>query len=462
MWHAVDIGLKEVFFTMPLFSFSKTWYRIQMQIISSLSDSKAERVFTVELDASDLATPYERALQHAVENTELKGFRKGKAPANTVEERLGKAAIFERVIGDILDHAVRSSLEKHGVEGLLGRPRVTITKMIPAESFACTIEFATAPEVKLGDIAAITTRPEEIEVLEAEVEELVDELRQRAAKETERAAGDAVQTGDRVIVDFSILKDHVAIEGGSAHGYSFITGRGAMVPDFERNIIGRPVGETFSFHFSYPEEYFEKSLAGTSADATVTVKQAFDRTVPAIEDTSWISDFGDVDSLEALKKRLRASVEADKRRSTDRSFERAMLDEFAAASTVEPISEWLLQQEAERMMEELEEDLTRHGLGMSQYLAQLGKTEQQVLEGFKGAARRRIAVGMVLEALADRENISPDAAEVDHVLAEMHKHHNHDHNHDHDHAAEHAAVARQLRSQKAIDWLKEKIGALKK
>lgn len=441
-----------------------------MQIKPKSLKTKSELAFTVSFEATELAGPYQKVLNQAIAETEIKGFRKGKAPANIIEEKMGKGFLFEKIIEGLLDGAVTECIKQaNNGESLLGQPKITVTKAVPVETLELEIEFATVPEIKLGDIKKLSTKLETPTMGEDEIDMVLQDLREYRATEKEKSPEDLIVVGDRLVIDFSITKDHVAIEGGTARDYSLITGRGALVPDFEKHFIGKHSGDKFEFKFEYPKEYFEKSLAGQSADATVTIKQAFTRTLPALDDQAWLQDVARVDSVEALRKIIKDNILAEKTELANQKFEKNILEELVKISTISEVSNLLVDQEINRMLRELQQDLQTKNMTWVQYLAQIKKTEQQLRSEMTNLALKRIHVSLVLEALSKKEKINATEDEVSNRINEMKQsqlsHLDHTDHSDHSHPEidyldspyMRHIVQERLKSEKTLAWLKHSI-----
>lgn len=80
---------------------------------------------TITLPWSEVRETYEKVIDHVVGETELPGFRKGKAPKKLVEEKIDKTHVYEDVIKQIVPKAYADSLKEHSLKPIVS-PRVAI------------------------------------------------------------------------------------------------------------------------------------------------------------------------------------------------------------------------------------------------------------------------------------------------------------------------------------------------
>ena len=91
------------------------------------------------------------------------------------------------------------------------------------------------------------------------------------------------------------------------------------------------VGESRTFTLSYPADYVVAELAGTSVGYTVHLKELRRRVVPALDD-EFAKDLGEeLDSLDALRARVRADLEAEAKDASERQLRADLLKQLGQA-----------------------------------------------------------------------------------------------------------------------------------
>ncbi len=233
---------------------------------------------TVEVPFDELAPSLDAAYQAIAKQVSIPGFRKGKVPSRIIDQRVGRAAVLEEAVNDVLPKAYEEALRENSIVPL-GRPDVEVTEIADGQSLTFTAEVDTRPEFDLPDYSGIAVEVEDAEVTDDEVEEQLTGLRGRFASLTpvERAAAD----GDILLVDLlGYEADGTSVEDLSGHAMSYELGTDGMLPGFDDAVRGATAGETRTFEFT-PEggEYVGRPLT-----VNVTVSAVRERALPEADD----------------------------------------------------------------------------------------------------------------------------------------------------------------------------------
>lgn len=233
---------------------------------------------TVEVPFDELAPSLDAAYQAIAKQVSIPGFRKGKVPSRIIDQRVGRAAVLEEAVNDMLPKAYEDALRENAIVPL-GRPEVEVTEIADGQSLTFTAEVDVRPEFDLPDYSGIAVEVEDAVVSDDDVEEQLTGLRGRFASLTpvERAASD----GDILLVDLlGYEADGTSVEDLSGHALSYELGTDGMLPGFDDAVRGATAGETRTFEFT-PEggEYVGRPLT-----VNVTVSAVRERALPAADD----------------------------------------------------------------------------------------------------------------------------------------------------------------------------------
>jgi trigger factor len=233
---------------------------------------------TVEVPFEELAPSLDAAYQVIAKQVSIPGFRKGKVPARIIDQRVGRAAVLEEAVNDVLPKAYEDALRENSVVPL-GRPDVQVTEIADGESLTFTAEVDVRPEFDLPDYSGIAVQVDDAEITDEDIEEQLTGLRGRFASLTpaERAAAD----GDVLLVDLlGYEADGSSVEDLSGHALSYELGTDGMLPGFDDAVRGATAGESRTFEFT-PEggEYVGRPLT-----VNVTVSAVRERALPAADD----------------------------------------------------------------------------------------------------------------------------------------------------------------------------------
>lgn len=233
---------------------------------------------TVEVPFDELAPSLDAAYQAIAKQVSIPGFRKGKVPSRIIDQRVGRAAVLEEAVNDILPKAYEDALRENAIVPL-GRPEVEVTELADGQSLTFTAEVDVRPEFDLPDYSGIAVEVEDAVVSDEDVEEQLTGLRGRFASLTpvERAAAD----GDILLVDLlGYEADGSSVEDLSGHALSYELGTDGMLPGFDDAVRGATAGETRTFEFT-PEG---GEFVGRPLTVNVTVSAVRERALPAADD----------------------------------------------------------------------------------------------------------------------------------------------------------------------------------
>lgn len=381
--------------------------------LTPLADGEID--LNIELSVEEFAPFLNRAASAISGEIKLEGFRPGKAPLDVVKARVGEAALLERAaelaIGNSYPAAVK---EKNLVT--IGYPKVDVMKLAAGNPFSFKARVPILPEVTLSDwrTVKIDQKPHE-PVTDEMVGKAVEDLRKMTSTEKEVARPAA--NGDRVEIDFDIFVDQVPIEGGTSKNHDMELGAGQFIPGFEEGIVGLAPGQEKEYKFDFPKEYHAKHLAGRPADAKVKLHKVKEVVLPELND-QFAKKLGDMGSLLELKMKLRENLEHEAKQRGDRQFELDVFDALIKAAKFGALPKVLLEDEKDKILQEIEHDVQSQGGKFEDYLSSMKKTRDELKTELAPQAERRVKAALIVRHIAVSENVAATSDEVEKEVIE--------------------------------------------
>jgi trigger factor len=264
----------------------------------------------------------------------------------------------------------------------------------------------------MKDYRGIPLERKAVEVTDQEVDRALEFLREDAAEYAPMEGWPAMRD-DLIVLDHEGSIHGKPFKGGSGKNLTLLLGRGGYLPGFEEQVVGLQKGDSKQFRLTFPADSPRKDLAGRTAEFRVTIKEVKKRRVPELND-EFARTVGDVESVAALRDKLREQLKARKVREQEAELKRALLEKLAATHEVE-LPEALVEAEAATLLQEMLGTIRASG-GRIQGLAE--NAEALSAKAFE-MARRRVKESLLLDAVARQENLTVSDAEVEAEIEAM-------------------------------------------
>ena len=370
---------------------------------------------TIEVAAEDLEKAMQNAYQKAKGRISIPGFRKGKAPRKMIEQMYGKGVFLEDAVNALIPEHYSKALAECDLE-IVSQPTIDITQAEPGKALIFTAEVATKPEVTLGDYKGVEVPKTEINVTDEDVDAEIKKEQEKNSR-TINVEDRGAQLQDVVTIDFEGSVDGVPFDGGQATEYPLTLGSNTFIPGFEEQLVGAKVGDDVDVKVTFPEEYQAKELAGKEAVFKCAVKKIEAKELPELDD-DFAKDVSEFDTLAEYKEHVKTNLVERKENEAKRAKEDAAVDKVIENAQMD-IPEAMLMTQCRQMLDDFSRRMQSQGLSMDQYFQFTGMTADKMMEDMKPQALKRIQTRLVLEKVAEVENIQPTEEEVNEEISKM-------------------------------------------
>ena len=370
---------------------------------------------TIEVAAEDLEKAMQNAYQKAKGRISIPGFRKGKAPRKMIEQMYGKGIFLEDAVNALIPEHYSKALAECDLE-IVSQPTIDITQAEPGKALIFTAEVATKPEVTLGDYKGVEVPKTEINVTDEDVDAEIKKEQEKNSR-TINVEDRGAQLQDVVTIDFEGSVDGVPFDGGQATEYPLTLGSNTFIPGFEDQLVGAKVGDDVDVKVTFPEEYQAKELAGKEAIFKCAVKKIEAKELPELDD-DFAKDVSEFDTLAEYKEHVKTNLEERKVNEAKRAKEDAAVDKAIENAQMD-LPDAMVETQCQQMLDDFSRRMQSQGLSMDQYFQFTGMTAEKMMEDMKPQAVKRIQTRLVLEKIAEVENIQPTEEEVNEEISKM-------------------------------------------
>ncbi len=376
-----------------------------------LSTNRAK--FTFEVTPHEFEHGLDHAFEHAVQNVEVKGFRKGKVPRNIFETKFGVESLYEDALNHVISHLYQQIFDEKSVV-VVGEPQIDldIKSVKRGEPFSVSIIVPVKPEVVLGDYKGVEVAKKNLVASEAEVEAEIKKLLAQNSS-LEAKTSDVLENGDTAIFDFEGFVDNVPFDGGKAENYELVIGSGQFIPGFEDGMVGLRIGESRDVNVQFPEQYQAEHLAGKKAVFKVKLHEIKVAKLEVLNDEFVVGLKREgVETVDALRADIKANLEKQKESSeADRITGSAV--KFACDNASVDIPEEMIDQEVKQLRKNVENQAKQYNIDFEMFVQLNGLTMDQFNAEMNKQAKDRVLTSLVIEAVAQKENIVASEAEID-------------------------------------------------
>ena len=370
---------------------------------------------TVEVPAENVEKAIQGAYNKMKKSINVPGFRKGKAPRQLIEKMYGKEVFYNDAIDAMLPSAYSDAVEECGEE-IVSHPQIDVVQIESGKPFVFTATVAVKPAVELGEYKGIQVEKAPIEVTDEEIEAQVNKERE-ANSRTVTVEDRAVQKGDIATIDFEGFVDGVAFDGGKGENYDLEIGSNTFIPGFEDQLVGAEIGKELDVNVTFPEEYGAKELAGKEAVFKCKVNGIKVKELPAVDD-EFAQEVSEFDTLDEYKADIKAKLLKEKEDEAARAKEDAVIGKIIEGAKME-IPDAMVEYQTRQMLDEFAQRIQSQGISLDQYFQFTGLTEEKYMEEMKPRALQNIQSRLVLEAVAQAENLVAEEADIEEEIKKM-------------------------------------------
>ncbi len=369
--------------------------------VETLSPTRAK--LTVEVPFEELKPSLDAAYKKIAQQINVPGFRRGKVPPMVIDRQVGRGAVLDEAINDVLPKQYVAALEENSLSPL-AQPEIEVTKFEDNEVLEFTAEVDIRPQIDLPSYEGLEASVDDVEISDEDVEEQVKALRERFAtlSDVERPAAE----DDFVVLDLVATKDGEVVDGAEVSGMSYQVGRGGMIDGLDEALTGMAAGEEKTF----TTQLVGGDLVGQEVEVRVKVTQVQQQELPEYDDefAQLASEFDTIDELTAdVRERLGRGKRLEQAAEARDAVLEALLEKVEV-----PLPEGIVTDELNARRQNIEQQLAFAGITMEKYLEDEGQTQDEFEADLERRVRDAVAAQFLLDEIAKKEELGVDQQEL--------------------------------------------------
>ncbi|HZH79105.1 MAG TPA: trigger factor [Archangium sp.] len=374
--------------------------------------SPIEKKLSIEVENARVAEELTRAYTALSKQVKLPGFRQGKVPRRILEQRF-REQVEDEVIQRVVQNAWLEAVREHKVEAV-APPQVTNNSGLKADgpfSFEARVEVK--PKVEAKDYQGLPLTRTDTNVADADVDARLEELRQSMARLEPVEGRDVAQAGDFATVDYVATVEGTDFPGSKADGVTVELAPGELVESNVAALEGPKVGDVKELDYAFPADYRVEQVKGKTARFKFTVKGLKKKVVPELND-DFAKETNEAQSLEELRTKIRTDLEQGKRSKAQNDERAAILTALIERNAFD-VPKSMVERTIDNMLEGQLRNMARMGMDPRRLNLDFARLREDLRE----RATQEVKGALLIEAIAQKENIQASDADVDKKLEEL-------------------------------------------
>lgn len=375
--------------------------------------SSLERKLSVEIPAQDVQAAFSRAYGTIQKEVTIKGFRKGKAPLQTIRSIYGDK-VKQDVLQDLIQSHYQAALNEHNLQPI-SYPNIEFDPISDNSAFKFSAAFEIRPEVKAKNFEKLPVLKEKMPDIEPRVTETLDNIRRNKATESPILEDRPAQNGDVAQIDFEGFLNGQPFEGGKADDFALELGSRNFIEGFEEGVIGMKPGQSKTLDLKFPDTYGSAELAGKAVQFKVSLKALKKKVLPELND-EFAKALGSYNSLDEFRNLIRDDLRQSEEKRIQGDLKNRVLRALVDRNPVE-VPKSLMQEQKQALIEDVSKRIKQQG-GNDAEVEEYTKKWDTDLEN---SAAFMIQSSFLLDSLADEFGLNATDEDVEKRIHEYAK-----------------------------------------
>jgi trigger factor len=374
--------------------------------------SALRRKVIIELEPGEITSELDRTYNELRRSVQMRGFRPGHAPRSLLERFFG-----DQVRGDVVQKLIKEytskALDEQNLKPIVEPEIVTEESDLKKPLLKFSAVFDLKPEFEVKDYQDLKVQKPTVGVSDDEVNAALERLRERHGTLKKVEGRTQVADGDFVVASFEAFEGGRPIKETKLEDRVLRVNPGEPAHGLDEVLRSAEVGVEVRRERSYPNDYVEKDLAGKTVEWRATVKDIYERVLPALDD-EFAKDQGEYQNLDELRAAVRKDLEAQALEQAQARARQGLLDLIVERNQVE-VPESLVAREQQAL--EAETASILESAGVPHEAAH--QRAQENSEETRTRAEKRARSSLVLDGIAGQEGIEVSDDEVAERVASL-------------------------------------------
>ncbi len=374
--------------------------------------SSVKKNLHIEIPEEDVARELDEAYNSLRKTAKVKGFRPGKTPRAVLERRFHKD-----VNADVGSKLIQESLVKAIEENelnVVGRPHIDPPELPGKGPYKYTATVEINPEIEDVDFSGLSLKKALYRVTDEEIDAQLKLIQQNMAKLEPLPEDRPAAEEDFVLIDYEGFQDGKPMpELQKTENYSLKIGKAVISKEFDAQLIGMEKGVEREFSVSFPDDYFNQTLAGKTVAFKVHLRDIRKEILPALDD-AFAKSVGPFENLEALRKEIADNLMNGYEKRSEQELNEQIFSALLEKTDFE-VPEALLEYELDHIVRDAERSFQYHNMDPEK----IGLTPETMRERYRETAEKQVRRHLILSKIMQQEKLALSEDDLEAGFQEM-------------------------------------------
>ena len=374
--------------------------------------SSVKKVLHIEIPEADVKHALDEAYQTLKKTAKVKGFRPGKTPRGVLE-RLYKKDVNADVTGKLIQDAYVDALKETKLK-VVGSPTVDPPELAGTGDYSFDAEVEVQPEIADIGFENLKLKKTLYKASDEEVDVQIQMMQKNLAKREPIDEARPAQNGDFVQVDYEGFKDGKPFEETKkTENFVIKLGDAHIAEDFDKGVVGMNPGDEKEITVSFPEDYFNKKLAGHTVDFKVKLNEIRKEVLPEIDD-EMAKQLGPFTTLDEVRDKIKENLAQGYDKRIEQELNEQIFSQILETTDFE-VPDVMVEYELNSIIADAERSFSYH----NKTFEEAGISRESLTEKYRDTAEKQVRRQLILGKIIQQEKMELADADLEKGFEEM-------------------------------------------
>ncbi|HBH48244.1 MAG TPA: trigger factor [Bacteroidales bacterium] len=374
--------------------------------------SSVKKVMHIEIPEADVTRELDDAYKTLKKTAKVKGFRPGKTPRGVLE-RLYKKDVNADVTGKLIQDAYVAALKETELK-VVGSPKVEPPELKAGAAYHFDADVEVQPEIADIDYTGLKLKKTLYQASDEEVEVQIQMMQKNLAKREPIDEERPAQDGDFVQVDYEGFKDGKPFEDTQkTENFVIKLGDGHISEDFDKGVIGMNPGDEKEITASFPDDYFNKKLAGHTVDFKVKLNEIRKEVLPEIDD-EMAKQLGPFTTLDEVREKIKENLTQGYDKRIEQELNEQIFSQILEKVEFE-VPDVMVEHELNGIIADAERSFSYH----NKTFEEAGISRESLAEKYRETAEKQVRRQLILGRIVQQEKMELADEDLEKGFEEM-------------------------------------------